>query len=161
MKKFIITIVAATFACAAFAQTSEQLKKGSILIHASSTSMDFKFTNGTTFGINAAGGYFIMDKLAVIGGIGTQVMDGGTMFTIGAGARYYFLPLGEGALFGSGKFNLSTGGGQTIFGIGLEGGYAFFLNRYISIEPLLYLNIPFKEGAKVDVGIGAGISLYL
>jgi|GEM_PF-1825058 len=174
MKKFFITIVAATFAFAAFAETPEQIQKGSILIEtvvigetigADNTSMGLRFTNGVAFGFSGTGGYFIMDKLAGLGKIGLSAQSGWTQFNFSLGGRYYPLTLWKGSLFGDFLFNLATGGGngrsETVVGITINAGYAFFLNRHVSVEPLMYLDIPFKKGHKVNLGIGAAISIYL
>ena len=165
MKKIITIVVAAAFACATFAQTPEQLQKGSILIETTTSQMNLKFTNGVTFGFGVTGGYFIMDKLAGLGTIGLNAQSGWTEFNFALGGRYYFLPLWKGSLFGDFLFNLRTGSGggnsNTVVGIGINAGYAYFLNRHVSIEPLMWLDIPFKEGHKVNFGIGAGISIYL
>ena len=165
MKKIIITIVAATFAFAAFAETPEQIQKGSILIETSTTTMDLRFTNGVAFGFNVAGGYFIMDKLAGLGVIGLNATSGNTTFNFSLGGRYYPLTLGPGSLFGDFLFNLRTGGPsgatETVVGIGINAGYAFFLNKHVSIDPLMWLDIPFSKGTRVNLGIGAAITVYL
>ena len=171
MKKIIITIVAATFVCATFAQTPEQLQQGSIGIQTSITNMNLKFTNGVDFGFNVAGGYLIMDKLAGLAVIGLNAIagqqgeEGITIFNFSLGGRYYPLMLGPGSLFGDFLFNLSTGGPsgatRTIVGIGINAGYAFFLNRHVSIDPLMWLDIPFSKGTRVNLGIGAAITVYL
>jgi len=174
MKRIIITIVAATFACTTFAQVPEQLKKGRILINANSTEANIRFTHGVSLNINGTGGYFVMDKLAIGGNLGldvvsTEVWDGwggsrnqsNTTFNLGVGARYHFLEGKKGSLFTTGLFNIAVGSGDPVFGMALQGGYAFFLNRYVSVEPVMGLILPFKKGAGVDFVIGAGISLYL
>jgi len=163
MKKIIITIVALTFACATtFAETPEQIQKGSILIETVATSMNLKLTNGVVFGLNGAGGYFIIDKLAGLTGISLNAADGGTVFEFSLGGRYYPLTLWKGSLFGDFLFNLHTQKGSTYVGIGINAGYAFFLNRNVSVEPLLYLNVPFKKGVGgVAFGLAAAIAIYL
>jgi len=161
MKKFFITIVAATFAFAALAETPEQIQKGSILIETVATSMNLKLTNGVVFGLNGTGGYFIMDKLAGLAGIRLNAAEG-TVFEFSLGGRYYPLTLWKGSLFGDFLFNLHTQKGLTYVGIGINAGYAFFLNRNVSVEPVMYLDIPFKKGVGgVAFGIGAAIAIYL
>jgi hypothetical protein len=178
MRKILIIMVAALFSYAAVAQVPEQLKQGSILIETEATGVNIKFTNGVGLNINATGGYFVIDKLAIGGGIGLGVVSqevanfddwGGTgtstssttTFNFGAGARYYFLSNAKGGLFATGMFNITVGSGDAVFGLNFNGGYSFFINKYISIEPLMYINLPFAKGTSVDFGIGAGISIYL
>ncbi|MDR0294835.1 MAG: hypothetical protein LBH91_01400 [Prevotellaceae bacterium] len=166
MRKIIITIVAAIFACAAFAETPEQIQKGSILIETQFTDMNLKLTNGVVFGFHATGGYFIIDKLAGLASIGLDAMSGSTRFSFSLGGRYYPLKLGPGTLFGDLSFGLSTQSGGdsslTIFGVETRAGYALFLNRNVSVEPLMYLQIPFKKNVGgVALGFGAAISIYL
>jgi hypothetical protein len=177
MKKLIIILVAACFANTTYAQVPEQLKKGKILIQTDATSVGIRFTNGVSMNIQGTGGYFVMDKLAIGGGIGLNVesvestgFDGwgqttstttSTTFNLGAGARYYFLANSKGGLFASGMFQVAVGSGDPVFGVNFNGGYAFFLNKYISIEPLMVLDLPFSKGSNVNFSIGAGISIYL
>jgi hypothetical protein len=170
----IITIVAAMFASTTFAQVPEQLKKGNILIETSLTNVNIRFTNGVSLNIGGQGGYFVMDNLAIVGGLGLSVISqptgdgwGGTSnqttttFELGAGARYYFLANSTGGLFAAGGFKVTVGSGDAIFGLLLNGGYAFFINKYISIEPMMILDLPFAKGTSVNFLIGAGISIYL
>ncbi|MDR1056677.1 MAG: hypothetical protein LBL90_12845 [Prevotellaceae bacterium] len=174
MKKLMITLVAACIACTIFAQVPEQLRKGNILIETDATNVGIRFTNGVSMEISGAGGYFITDKLVIAGGIGLDVIstesgnwDGtsstqtNTTFDIGAGVRYYFLANQRGGLFATGMFSVVVGSGDPVFGVRFNGGYAFFINRYLSIEPLMQLDLPFSKGTKVNFGIGAGISIYL
>jgi hypothetical protein len=174
MKKIIFTIVATMLVCTTFAQVPVQLKKGNILIETSSTEVNIRFTNGVSLNIGGQGGYFVMDNLMIGGILGLnvqsqQISDGwggastqtSTSFDFGAGARYYFLASDMGALFASGLFKVTVGSGDAIFGVAFNVGYAFFLNKYISIEPLMWLDLPFAKGTNVNFGIGAGISLYL
>ena len=174
MKKIIFTIVAVTFACTTFAQVPVQLEKGNIFIETQSTGVGIRFTNGVSLNIGGTGGYFVMDKLMIGGVLGLNVIsqqtqDGwgnsstqtSTSFDFGAGARYYFLANSTGGLFATGLLKITVGSGDAIFGVAFNGGYAFFLNKYISIEPLMWLDLPFAKGTRVNFGIGAGISLYL
>jgi hypothetical protein len=177
MKKLIIILVAACIANTTFAQVPEQLKKGNILIATDASSVGIRFTNGVSMDISGTGGYFVMDKLAISGGIGLNVVStetagiGGfgevttstttsTTFNLGAGVRYYFLSNAKGGLFATGLFQVAVGSGDPVFGVNFNGGYAFFLNKYISIEPLMVIDLPFSKGADVNFGIGAGISIY-
>ena len=167
MKKIITTIVAIAFACATtFAETPEQVQKGSILIEADVTDMNLKVTNGVVFSFQGTGGYFIIDRLAGLGSIGLTAQSGWTEFRFSLGGRYYPFDFWKGSLFGDFSFNLRTGSGggasQTIFGITTRVGYALFLNRHVSVEPLMYLYIPFKKNVGgVALGFGAAISIYL
>ncbi|MDR1348707.1 MAG: hypothetical protein LBJ63_09860 [Prevotellaceae bacterium] len=179
MKKLMITMVAACLACTAFAQVPEQLQKGNILIETDATNVGIRFTNGVSMEIAGTGGYFIADKFLIGGTLGLNVVStestavgdwgeaigGGssttTTFDIGAGVRYYFLTNQRGGLFATGMFNVTVGSGDPVFGVRFNGGYAFFINKYISVEPLMLLTLPFSKGSNVDFGIGAGISIYL
>jgi hypothetical protein len=178
MRKLMVTFAAVCFIGTAFAQLPGQLQKGKILIETDATNVGIRFTNGVSLNISGTGGYFIADKLSIVGGIGLNVIStdtGGvdlwgeptsstttnTTFDIGAGARYYFLANPRGGLFATGMFKVTVGSGDPVFGVNFNGGYAFFINEYISIEPLMMLDLPFSKGTKVNFSIGAGISLYL
>ena len=174
MKKFFTIMIIAMFASAAFAQVPEQLKKGTIAFQADVTNIDLRLTNGVSLNLGGLGQYFIMDKLGLVGGIGLNVdsneqvgafgettTSSTTTFDLAFGARYYFLESKKGSLFATAGFKLATGAGDTQFGFLLNGGYSFFLNRHISIEPLVSLDLPFSKGSNVNFNIGAGISIYL
>ena len=114
-------------------------------------------TDGSSNSIsfNPFGGYFIIDGIAVGAGISIQSdsfkPDGQpgkftfSQLTVSPFGRYYHSSGFFGHLgfnFGSAKFKDDTGGStfedkNSVFGFGLGGGYAIFLNDNVAIEPLL------------------------
>ena len=45
--------------------------------------------------------------------------------------------------------------------IGAEVGYAFFINRSVTIEPTLYYDHSFKDSNYSTVGLKLGLGIYL
>lgn len=136
------------------------LAKGTIFFNTNATNISFnsisfgaKDGSGssslTRFGLQATGGYGIIDNLAIVGGLGFQFgkMDetSVTAFTLNAGARYYIVK----GLYASGMFVLGTvnaGGGQRAgkghtLGLDLGVGYSYFLTPRIAVEPNLSYSI--------------------
>ena len=100
------------------------------------------------FGLQATGGYAIMDDLAIVGGLGFQSgsYDGSgvSVFDIHAGARYYVIPnlyAGADLLFGTLSLNNKTGKGSSgsmsgnTISVELNAGYSYFLADRIAVEP--------------------------
>ncbi len=178
MKKTLLTLCAVALGAGAFAQT----EKGHIVLGGSS---NLGFTSGkqdndaddatTNFGLNVAGGYFIMDNLAVGLLIGFESEKTGDVsasgFGIGPVVRYYLPMKVFGQLsyqFGSQKtdtgdfdFTYTTGD----LGIGV--GYAAFVNDHVAIEPMIAYHMTSakpEEGDSVNggsFGLNVGISVYL
>ncbi len=68
-------------------------------------------------------------------------------YTLGTGVRFYFNKTG--IYLGGGldwnRFRWSGGKHQTDWGLGIEGGYAFFLSRTVTIEPAVYYKWRFND----------------
>ncbi|MEQ6118376.1 hypothetical protein [Reichenbachiella sp. MALMAid0571] len=143
--------------------SAAQTKKGSWLVAAAS---DLSFLSGdetTTFNLSLSPGYFVVDNLAF--GIGLEYSEvsykgfGDTFKTdqsiLGVFGRYY--PGGKGIL-GVSYSHFSENQGVNI--LGLEGGYAFFFNDHVSIEPTLnYLN--FSDSSYSDsFGLNISFGIY-
>ena len=74
----------------------------------------------------------------------------------GVGGRYYIDKVGVflGADVNLNRYNWD-GGDKTRFGFGLEGGYAFFLSRTVTIEPAVYWDIN-KDRSEFGLKVGFG-----
>ena len=161
MKRLFLTLFAGCLlAAAASAQT---IPAGSIFVNPSLTNLSFNAitasVNGekesfSRYGLQATGGYAIMDDLAVVGGIGFQggSYDGSSisMLTLFAGARYYVIPnvyAGANLTLGTATANnkVSTDVDSNLkgnsLGVELNAGYTYFLSSKVAIEPSLSYNL--------------------
>ncbi|MFH7018164.1 hypothetical protein [Flavobacterium sp. FlaQc-47] len=160
MKKIILAAIAVM--TVSFANAQEQTKKGKYLIEGNTsfgptgtgnTGFALSSEDGTTsWNIGAEGGYFVMDNLAVKAGLGYG--DNGldyasSIFSYKVGAKYYVInkiPVElsyTGASIKDAKENPSY--------LGIQGGYAWFIGKNVSVEPGLRYNITLNEDYGKDV----------
>lgn len=159
MKKILFLLVAFMATVSANAQFEE----GKTYVGASLTGLDLSYSKGEkmSIGLNAMGGYFLMDNIMVNGNIGLQTNEGkrANEFTIGAGARYYFV---ENGIFVGTNVNFShVQHTYTDVMPQVEAGYAFFINRSVTIEPAIYFRPSFQNSDRTRFGIKVGIGLNL
>ena len=109
------------------------------------------------FGLDASVGYFAADCLmlrATVGYDHTHEIDD---FNIGLGARYYFDQCG--VYVGGGlEYAHFTKNNNDLL-IPIEVGYAFFITKYITLQPAVYYKMStndFGGGSTVGLKIGAG-----
>lgn len=137
-----------------------QFEKGKWVVNPSVTGLDLSYNSDTKkahFGLEAKGGAFLVDNLALLVRAGAEWQGGGTdVYKLGVGARYYIQKVG---VFVGADVNLHRwdwdGGDLTRFGFGMEAGYAFFLSRTVTIEPALYWDIN-KDRSEVGLKVGFG-----
>ncbi|MEN1783636.1 MAG: hypothetical protein AAGF77_00730 [Bacteroidota bacterium] len=176
MKKHLLFVSIAFALVTLQAQNEGQTDKGSWLIEANTgfgggdfavaksanTSFGLSVSDGTTaWSVGGEGGYFISDDLALKVGLGYSDLDGLTIFSYKAGAKYY--------LKGSVPFQIDiTGASSDLFfedplWLGLQGGYAIFLGDKVSIEPGLRYNVSlnsdFSDSGIFELRVGFAIHL--
>lgn len=158
MKKIILAAIA-VFGFT-FANAQEQTAKGKWLIEANTafgaanvgnTGFHLSTEDGeTSWGLGAEGGYFVADNLAVKAGLGyNDLGNSQNAFAYKVGAKYYLLnkfPL-EASYTGASIKDADENPSY----IGLQGGYAWFVGKNISIEPGLRYNITLNEDYGKDV----------
>ena len=156
MRKLLLSLMLLVAAVSANAQ----FEKGTKYVSASATGLGLSYSTSEkfTFGLDAVGGYFVQSSWMVYGKIGynhTRITDD---FHIGGGARYYFMQngiyLGLGVQYAHATKNINN------IHLCPEVGYAFYLNRFITIEPAVYYNMSlndFSDGSKVGLKIGVGL----
>ncbi|WP_445381831.1 hypothetical protein [Robiginitalea sp. IMCC43444] len=121
------------------------------------TSFGLSTSDGTTiWALGFEGGYFIKDDLALKAGLGYTDLDGFSLFSYKIGAKYYVnsqIPFQvdiTGASIQDSDINPLW--------LGLQGGYAIFLNQYVSIEPgaryNFSLNNDFSEDGIFEIRVG-------
>lgn len=168
MKKKIMLLMAA------FAMTmaaNAQFQQGKGYIGASLTGLDMHYNGADKFniGVEAKGGYLFMDNL--MGLAFTSYEHKGhknttDRFMIGVGGRYYIIQnglyLGVNAKYVHAAQKVE--GYKTHYNDvmpGAEVGYAFYINRSVTIEPAVYYDQSFKKSKYSTVGLKVGIGIYL
>jgi hypothetical protein len=89
------------------------------------------------------GGYFVVDDLAVKAGLGYTDLDGFSMFSYKLGAKYYLggqVPI-QVDLTGASMEDFD----ENPLWMGIQAGYAIFLNDYVSMEPGVRYNISLND----------------
>ncbi len=157
MKKLLFFFVLFTIVLNAQAQ----FEKGTKYVGASLSSFGISYSEKEEFrlGLDAEGGYFVADCVMLKGNVGydhTKHMDD---VRIGAGARYYILQ--NGIYFGAGaEFNHFTKNNNDVM-IPIEVGYAFYLNRHLTIEPNAYYKMSLHDfSGNSTVGFRIGLGFY-
>ncbi len=136
-----------------------QFNKKTKYISASATGFGMSYSSGEKFtmGLEFTGGYFIRDAWMVYGRLGYDHTRYTDNFQLGAGGRYYFTQ--NGVYLGLGlQYAHAT---KSINNLHLtpEVGYAFYINRFLTIEPAVYYNMSlndFSDGSKVGLKVGLG-----
>ncbi|MBQ2122484.1 MAG: outer membrane beta-barrel protein [Bacteroidaceae bacterium] len=162
MKRILLTLIASVALISAHAQF-EQKKK---YINASVSELNMSFNDKTDLSgnFNLAVGYFVDNNFLVKGDVGYGYADESNRFNAGLGTRYYFQR--NGVFVGVGG-NLSwrehggyRGHGKWLVDVPAEVGYAFFINRHVTIEPALYYKVclnEFKDYSEAGFKIGFGV----
>lgn len=170
MKKIILAAIAVLGF--SFANAQEQTAKGKWLIEANTgfgvgaealanTSFHLSSSDGETqWGLGAEGGYFVADNLAVKAGLGySDFGHSVNAFSYKVGAKYYLLnkfPL-EASYTGASIKDANENPSY----LGLQGGYAWFVGKNISIEPGLRYNITLNEDYGKDIfQLNIGFALH-
>lgn len=110
-----------------------QFEKGKWILNPSITGLEFSHDTGTdktSFGLEAKGGAFLLDNVALLVHAGAAWNSGGSdldVYTLGVGGRYYFDKIGVylGADVNVDRWNWGHDLDDTKFSFGLEAGYAF------------------------------------
>ncbi len=162
VKKFVLVLLLV----ATSLNVSAQFEKGTKYANLSLTGLDMSYSKNAKFhfGLEAQGGYFVEQSWMPYArfGYNHQGMSGPDMntFDLGAGVRYAFqqngIFVGCGLLYefeGIGGFN------NNYIHLTPEVGYCFYLNHYLSIEPVVYYNLclnKFSDGSKIGLKLGFG-----
>ena len=126
--------------------------------------MGYNGSSEFNVGLQAKGGYFFADNLALVGTVGYNHVGGNDetpdRVSLGLQGRYYIIQngiyLGVGATYKHANHNYND------IMPGVEIGYAFFINRHVTIEPAVYYEQSFKDHSKYsNVGLRLGLGIYL
>lgn len=158
MKKLALLVCLLVVTVAAQAQ----FEKGKWIVNPSITGLELSHDTGadrTTFGLEAKGGAFLIDNVALLVHAGASWNTGGSdidVYSLGVGGRYYISNVG---VYLGADINVDrwawSGDDDTKFSFGLEAGYAFFLSRTVTIEPAAYWNIN-DDRSKFGLKVGFG-----
>ncbi|MDD7318173.1 MAG: outer membrane beta-barrel protein [Prevotella sp.] len=162
MKKIALFIIALAMSITANAQ----FEKGKVYVGASLTGLDFSYSGQDKlhFGLEAQGGYMVADNILLKANAAFEYSgrdDAPTDFIVGVGARYYVLQ--NGLYLGVNTKLLHANHNHNDIMPGIEIGYAFFLNRTVTIEPSVYYDQSFKnhsDYSKFGARLGVGIYLF-
>ena len=155
MKRILTTALLLVMFVASYAQ----FEKGKKYVGAYSTGLGLSYSSGDKlrFSLGAEGGYFIADNFMVKANAGYEHTRHADDFSFGLGGRYYFQQ--NGIFLGAGGEYVHHDPSNNDVLIPVEVGYAFFLNRYVTIQPALYYKMSindFSDGSTVGLKIGLG-----
>lgn len=141
---------------------SAQFEEGKKYVGVSATGLDLNYSgkDDLKIGVEAKGGYFLFDNLMATGSLKYQ--NNGKApdsFSLGVGGRYYIIQ--NGIFLGANVEFIHADTNYNDLMPGVEVGYAFFLNRYLTIEPALYYQQSFKKHSDYScVGLKVGFGYY-
>lgn len=168
MKKNLIVLALSMFATiTASAQVYDipPFAQDKFYLGASLSNLDINYSGLKDLSVDFSlkGGYLIEDNMMVYGLIGYG-HEGSKFkcdsFTTGLGGRYYFED--NGIFLGVSAKYKHAAKSYNDFLPGVEVGYAFFLNRTLTIEPALYYEQSFKNhGDFSTFGLRVGFGVYL
>ena len=158
-KKLYLVVMAMMLAVAAHAQFEKDKKYlGASL---SGFNLSYNGSEKGNFGLDAKGGYMLMDNVMLTGTFGYHKMeDTPSVFNLGVGGRYY---IEQNGIYLGCSLNYSHMN-ETCddFQPSIQIGYAFFLSRTVTIEREIYYNQSFKSHKDYSkVGLRIGIGVYL
>ena len=138
---------------------SAQFEQGKKYVGASLTGLNLSYNGSEKF--QAQGGYCILDNIMALASVG---YDGNgelpDALTLGAGGRYYILQ--NGIFLGANVKYVHANDNYNDVMPGVEVGYAFFINRFVTIEPAVYYQQSFKDHSNYStVGLRIGLGIYL
>lgn len=157
MKKILLFLLLLTGAVSANAQFA----KGTKYVGASLSGIGLSYSSNQKFrfGIDATAGYFVADCLMLRANLNYDHTKEINDVSVGAGARYYFDQCG--VYLGAGAEYVHYTPSDNDVQIPVEVGYAFFVNRFITIEPALYYKMSLDSfSQKSTVGARIGIGFY-
>ena len=159
MKRVLLVVCLLAFA----ALSKAQFEKGKWFVSPSLTGFELSHDTDlgkTSLGLQAKGGTFVMDNLALLINAGVNWNYEGSdldTYSLGVGGRYYFDQVGvfTGANINMDRWYWAKDNHSTKVSLGLEAGYAFFLSRTVTIEPSVYWNIN-DDRSKLGLTVGFG-----
>ena len=160
-KKLVLLAVA----CIMTLGASAQFQKGKGYVGASLTGLDLHYNGNDklTLGLQAQGGYFIADNVMLLAEASFEHSSNDAVadrYTLGVGGRYYMDTCG--LFFGAGAKLVHCDHNHNDVMPSIEVGYAFFVNRSVTIEPAIYYDQSFTSHKNYStIGLRVGVGIYL
>ncbi len=157
MKKTLLLLVLLLSTLTMHAQFSQGVK----YVGASVSGLGVSYSSNQKFrfGLDATAGYFIADCLMLRGNVTYDHTKEINDVAVGAGVRYYFDQCG--VFMGAGGEFVHYTPSDNDVQIPVEVGYAFFINRFITIEPSVYYKMSLDSfSQKSTVGLRIGLGFY-
>ena len=140
-----------------------QFEKGKKYVGASLSGLNLSYNGSSKLNLGLQGqvGYCLLDNVIATANVGYQGNgENPDELTLGVGGRYYILQ--NGIFLGANVQYLHAYDNYNDVMPGVEVGYAFFINRFITIEPALYYQQSFKDHSNYStVGLRIGLGIYL
>ncbi len=161
MKKISMLLLALLMAVASHAQ----FEQGKWYVGASLSGLDISYSGAEEFnlGLDAKAGYLLADDWMLLGQFGYQHsgLEGASdMLTFGIGGKYYIIQ--NGLYLGVNAKLVHANHNYNDLLPGIEVGYAFFLNKSVTIEPAIYYDQSFKDHSDYSkIGFKIGVGVYL
>lgn len=160
MKKILLLM----FALVATISANAQFEQGKTYVGANLTGLDLNISGAEKMrlSLGASGGYFIEDNILVMGNLGIEGNSGDenrNKFLLGAGGRYYFQE--NGIYLGASANYVHLEKKYNDLMPQVEAGYAFFVNRSVTIEPAVYFQASFINANRDRFGVKIGIGINL
>lgn len=160
MKKFIVLFASLLLTISA----SAQFEQGKTYLGGSLTGLNLAYngSNELSFGVSAMAGKFVEDNVLLYGiaGFDHPGKDLDNTLNLGVGGRYYITQ--NGIFLGVNAKYVHANSSYNDFMPGVEVGYAFFINRHVTIEPSVYYQQSFKRHSDYStIGLRLGLGIYL
>lgn len=156
------TIVTAMFALLATVSANAQFEKGKVYLGASLSGMNLSYSGSEKFklGVEAKGGYMVDDNVLLLGEVNySKQHEMPFSIGVGVGGRYYIVQNG---LYLGASVGYKHCDDFSDLQPSVQVGYAFFLNRTVTIEPELYYIQSFKNHSDFStIGLRVGVGVYL
>lgn len=141
---------------------SAQFEEGTWYGNASTSSLNLSYnsTSKCDFNLNAKAGYCLADNLMVLASAGVDTQNSYTNLSIGVGGRYYIIQNG---IYLGANLQIKQVDTEKHNDVmpGVEVGYAFFLNRHVTVEPAIYYDQSLKSHKDYStIGFRIGLGVY-
>lgn len=161
LKTFIIAAVTLLLSLPTHAQFQEG--KGYVGASLTGLNLNYNGSDGFNAGLEAKGGYFFFDDFMLLGNLSYEYNGSDAVadhFTLGVGSRYYIIQ--NGLYLGAGIKWVHANHNYNDLMPGVELGYAFFINRSVTIEPSIYYDQSFRRHSDYStIGLKIGLGIYL
>lgn len=144
-----------------FVASKAQFEAGTKYFGASITNMGLSYSSEEKlrFGVEANAGFFLWDNIMFNTTVGYHHRPHMDDITLGLGGRLYFNH--NGIFIGNGVEYCHEAKNYNDLRIPVEIGYCFYINHYVSIEPVVYYKMSINDFRdKSTVGLKIGFGLY-